>query len=153
MPPTPGGEWAVAHFNIDGMFSNDNHRRILEPNQQYTGFNFTLNGDITEGTYFDLNWVIIWKGTDKEKPTLNGKCSMKRTPEGIEFSWEPGNDNIKVFYYKIFGEKNGERKSLTISTSCQTKITKENSDFDTFYLMAIDLQNNESELIQFNEGK
>ena len=146
MPPTPGREWAVAQFKIDNMYSNDNHRRVIDPKQQYKGFYFTLNGDVKPDSFLELAWVIVWRGEDAQKPSPPKELALKREGDKARLSWSASKDNLKVRHYEVLRkEKDGEDwKALTIATGLSFEADAAGFPQGKYAVRAVDVAGNVS---------
>ena len=116
MPPTPGGEWAVARFNLDGMHSNDTHLRVLDPQQQYTHYYVSLNGDLKPDSFMELSWVIVWRGDDKRAPTPPAGFRIQTRDKKLLAVWTPSTDNLMVCCYELLRKENDAWKRVTTCT-------------------------------------
>ena len=150
MPPTGGAEWAVARFPIEGMFSNDTHSRVLQLNQRYDRFRFILNGGVKAGARLELDWVVVWRGKDDQKPTTPKDMAVKVADGKATCTWSPSTDNVGVFYYRLlYKEKGGEDwKLLTVCTSNYFQTDAAGLPAGEFAVEAVDVADNVSERSQ-----
>jgi hypothetical protein len=141
MPPTPGGEWAVAHFNIDAMHSNDTHRRVLDPKQQYERFYFTLNGAAKE-SWLELAWVIIWRGEDKEAPAPPGEPKASAADGKCRISWGLSQDNLMVRCYHLLRKDGEDWKRVTVATGLFVELPEKELPPGEYVIKAEDVAGN-----------
>lgn len=148
MPPTPGGEWAVAHFQIDNMYSNDNHRRIIKPKQQYKCFYFTLNGELKDDSRIELDWVLVWRGEDGEAPSAPSDVSVKKEGGKAKVAWKPSKDNLAVNHYEVVRKNGDEWERITISTVPSLTLPEEELGKGKCGVRAVDVAGNRSATVE-----
>lgn len=145
MPPTPGSEWAVAHFQIDAMHSNDSHTRVLNPDQQYQAFAFTLTGDLKDDSFLDLAWVVVWRGKDDQAPSVPQRLSVEILGGQATLAWQPSTDNLRVRNYELVRKDGDEWKPVTAATVPRVTMDSENLPNGTYAVRAYDVAGNISE--------
>ena len=144
MPPSSGGHWAVARFAIDDMHSNDTHLRVNDPRQQYERFYFTLNGDLRPESFFELGWVIVWRGKDAEPPSAPARFTVGREGDNVLFRWAPSTDNLMVRYYELLHGDGGAMKPVTISTTNRLALNAARCPPGDYAVRAVDVADNVS---------
>lgn len=153
MPPTAGHEWAVAQFKIDDMHSNDTHLRVIDPAQQYKQFNFTLNGDVGDGTKLELLRVVVWRGRDTQAPS-EPRPQLAQIENGTTtLRWEKSSDNLAVHYYEVVEQAGNDWKPVSVCTG--TSLTLEGNAKAVYGVKAVDPAGNASPIavINLNNGK
>lgn len=146
MPPTPGDEWAVAHFQIDAMHSNDNHSRVLNPDQQYLAFAFTLTGDIKDDSFLDLAWVVVWRGKDDQVPSVPQDFSVEILGGQVTLAWKPSTDNLHVRNYEVVSKDGETWKTVTTSTVPRVQLDAASLPKGDYGVRACDIAGNVSDL-------
>ncbi|HUT34277.1 MAG TPA: hypothetical protein VNE39_12400 [Planctomycetota bacterium] len=144
MPPSLGGHWAVARFQVDDMYSNDTHLRVNDPRQQYERFYFTLNGDLRPDSFFELGWVIVWRGKDAEPPSAPARFTIEREGDNVLFRWTPSTDNLMVRYYELLRVEGGGLKPVTLATSNHLELAAAQCPPGDYAIRAIDVADNAS---------
>lgn len=144
MPRTPGAEWAVAHFSIDHMYSNDSHRLITDPAQQYRQFYITLNGALEKDSFIELDWIVVWRGIDEARPSPPGNIRIESEPERRLVRWERSEDNLHVRFYDIQKKTPDGWQSVTISTGNWFAPEKKKLGAGIYAITAEDLAGNRS---------
>lgn len=142
MPPSSGGPWAVARFQIDDMYSNDTHLRVNDPRQQYERFYFTLNGDLRPDSFFELGWVIVWRGKDADPPTAPAQFTIERKGDNVLFRWAPSTDNLMVRYYELLRIESGSPKPITIAMSSHLELAAGQCPRGDYAVRAVDVADN-----------
>ena len=144
MPPSSGGHWAVARFQIDDMYSNDTHLRANDPRQQYERFYFTLNGALRPDSFFELGWVVVWRGRDDEPPTAPQRLTVERKGGKVAFRWTASADNLVVRNYEIVRREGEALKPLTIATLDHLELPDADCPPGDYAVRAIDVAGNAS---------
>ena len=144
MPPSSGGPWAVARFAIDDMHSNDTHLRVNDPRQQYERFYFTLNGDLRPDSFFELGWVLVWRGRDAEPPSAPAQFTIEREGGNVLFRWAASTDNLMVRYYDLLRVESGGLKPMTVATTNRLALNTAQCPPGDYAVRAVDVADNAS---------
>jgi len=144
MPPTAGGEWAVARFRVDDMYSNDTHTRANDPRQRYERFYFILNGELTPQSVIELGWVVAWRGKDAEPPTAPLGLEARRDGGKVVLRWTPSRDNLMVSHYEILRRAGPEWQPLTIATTSRLAADAAACPPGVYAVRAVDVAGNAS---------
>ncbi|MFC1583009.1 hypothetical protein ACFL4W_05680 [Planctomycetota bacterium] len=144
MPPTPGAEWAVAHFRLDDMYNNDRHAKILAPDQQYEKLYIKLNGELKADAFLEIDWVVIWKGDDNEAPTAPGAMQVKTEGDRTKVSWAASIDNLRVSHYEILEKAKDEWSVVTAAMSNWAVLPKDSLKAGEYAVRAVDVAGNRS---------
>ena len=145
MPPTPGGEWAVASFGVDSMYSNDSHRRA-PPSQQYSGFSIRLNrhGEVAKDPFLELGYVVVWRGKDTQPPTEPSGFKIERQGDVIRMRWEPAVDNLMVAYYELLRREGDGWTPVTVCTMTSLELPAGGLVAGSYAVRAVDVDEQRS---------
>ncbi|PCJ60872.1 MAG: hypothetical protein COA79_07375 [Planctomycetota bacterium] len=144
MPPTPTSEWAVLKFEIDNMYSNDHHKRVIDMKQQYKEFRFTLNDKIEPTSFLELGWVIVWRGNDTEKPTTPNSVKFLKWDNKNILIWQSSSDNLLVSHYEVVRKEKEKWVTITTSTMCSIEVAKNAWKPGQYAVIAVDVAGNSS---------
>ena len=148
MPPTPGGEWAVARFNLDGMHSNDTHQRVLDPQQQYVRYYFSLNGNLKPESFIELAWVLVWRGEDRQAPTPPADFRIQTRDKQRLAVWAPSSDNLMVRCYELLRREKDKWERVTYCTRNHLEVPEAQLPPAEYAVRAEDVAGNLSALSQ-----
>lgn len=126
------------------MYNNDHHRKVLDIDQQYDAMRFTLNGEITERSFLELDWVVVWKGKDREPPGTPSGFRIKRGNGTAELRWGASQDNLMIAYYEVLRKEGDELKRITIATVPYLDVPDDKLDEGTYVIRAVDVAGNTS---------
>jgi len=145
MPPTPGGEWAVASFEVSSMYSNDSHRRA-PPSQQYSGFSIRLNshGEVSKDPFLELGYVVVWRGKDTQPPTAPSGLKIARQGDVIRMRWEPAVDNLMVAYYELLRREGEGWTPVTVCTMTSLELPAGGLAAGSYAVRAVDVDEQRS---------
>jgi hypothetical protein len=138
MPPTPGGEWAVASFDVESMYSNDSHRRA-PPSQAYSGFSIRLNGELSADPFLELGYVVVWRGKDPRPPTVPSGFVIERQGDLIRLKWEPADDNLMVAYYELLRQEGDTWTPVTVCTMTSLTLPAGGLTAGNYAIRAVDV--------------